>query len=476
MTLGWIRQWRLNLQRLDLRAKITFVILAALIPTFVLIVFVAQLWVEPLLLSEIRQIGTQIGATVAGEIANQKLFHRSDKEKIIETRLRELIYLQPNVTRLDVYEWDPHSNGNLLIASTVEEEITHRNVPMIEEVASRVLNEDIDSESGYEFLIPIKQGNTRTAKTVGAVRLVMSVQLIARVVQSLSRVALFGGVIALLLLFVILNVALRRTIDADRKLREAVDRNLELSEQLHETERSLMNVEKLAVMGQLTASFAHEIGTPLNALGGHLSLLREEAAALGTSARDRIDILEGQVAKIAEIVRSFLQNTAKPDSQKQLIDPNRVVDKTLSVVRPRAESYHIDLERELDRDLGPIRIVPMDLEQILLNLLNNSLDSLKAKNTKSASRALIRMETSVERTLKDEHLVIRVKDTGEGIAHADLGKVLKPFYTTKAPGEGTGLGLTICQELAKKYGGWIEINSDQGNWTEVQVKLPYRGA
>src|SRR5580698_4120021 len=133
----------------------------------------------------------------------------------------------------------------------------------------------------------------------------------------MTAIAAASSMIALL---VGLGYFLRKTIQNDRKLRVAETQNLQLTEQLHEAERQLMTTEKLAVMGQLTASFAHEIGTPLNAIGGHLQLLREDLGqSVGSDARtattERLAIINGQVTKIESIVKSFLQSTAKPVSQ-----------------------------------------------------------------------------------------------------------------------------------------------------------------
>jgi signal transduction histidine kinase len=257
----------------------------------------------------------------------------------------------------------------------------------------------------------------------------------------------------------------------DRRLRRAESENLALTEQLHDAQRQLMNNEKLAVMGQLTASFAHEIGTPLNAIGGHLQLLRDDVASVpGVTAR--VDVINSQVSRIEQIVKNFLQSTAKPSSQRQLVDLNRLADQTLGIVRPRCEALGVEVKREFDREMGPVRVVPLELEQILLNLVNNSLDALKARGA-SRGRPQLSIQTRVDAEESRHWAVVSVYDTGEGISRDDLRNVLKPFFTTKRPGEGTGLGLTICQEIARKYGGKLDVDSKQGSWTRVTLRIPY---
>jgi signal transduction histidine kinase len=124
--------------------------------------------------------------------------------------------------------------------------------------------------------------------------------------------------------------------------------------------------------------------------------------------------------------------------------------------------------------MGPIRLVPLELEQILLNLLNNSLDSLMAKlENREKGRLYLELTTEVVKHQGKNWAQISVYDTGEGIRKVDLKNVLKPFFTTKRPGEGTGLGLTICQQLVQKYGGDLFIDSKEGAWTRVTMRLPY---
>ena len=129
--------------------------------------------------------------------------------------------------------------------------------------------------------------------------------------------------------------------------------------------------------------------------------------------------------------------------------------------------------RELDRGLGPVRAVPVECEQILLNLVNNSLDSLRSKaEVREKSRLSLEISTQAVASEGKQWARIAVYDTGEGIKKSDLPNIFKPFFTTKRPGEGTGLGLTICQQLVHKHGGVLDIDSKEGSWTRVTFKFP----
>ncbi|MEK6577914.1 MAG: ATP-binding protein, partial [Bdellovibrionota bacterium] len=309
----------------------------------------------------------------------------------------------------------------------------------------------------------------------GSVHLEISMGFINRLIDALWRTTAAAAFFSVIVLIVVLSYFLRKTIANDRLLRLAETQNIQLTEKLHDVHRQLLNTEKLAVMGQLTASFAHEIGTPLNAIGGHLQLLRDEVGTRNTGAVDRLEVINGQVTKIEKIVKNFLQSTAKPASQTQLVDLNLIADKTLGIVRPRSESLGIEIKRDLDRGMGPVRAVPLEIEQILLNLVNNSLDSLSSKrDQKEKTRLMLEISSKMESFEGKHWAEITVYDTGEGISKEHLKNVLKPFFTTKRPGEGTGLGLTICRDLANKYGGELQIDSKEGAWTRATLKLPYQ--
>jgi C4-dicarboxylate-specific signal transduction histidine kinase len=158
-----------------------------------------------------------------------------------------------------------------------------------------------------------------------------------------------------------------------------------------------------------------------------------------------------------------------------LVDLNHLIDRALGIVRPRIDRLGVEVTPHLDRTMGPVRVVPLDIEQILLNLLNNALDSLSSKRQKSErARLELRIGTKLNRLPGEEWAEVDVWDSGMGIGKQDLKNVTKPFFTTKRPGEGTGLGLTICQQLAGKYGGVLNIDSKEGAWAEVKLRIPYR--
>ncbi|MGK5082397.1 HAMP domain-containing sensor histidine kinase [Bdellovibrionota bacterium FG-1] len=461
-------------RRLDLQAKVSLVLVAVILPTFLIVTVAQNKLTQPILEDEIRQIGVTSGKTLAAEIVSGRLLQMPNPTPAIESRMQEILYSQPNIVRVDVVVKDPVTGIVKVVASNVEEDPTASQpaFSLVEAVTSEY-KEDENGANNWEISVPIEHRSRDPRgprRLLGTVHLIVSAKVVENIIGTLWKTTATAAAMSVVCLILVLSYFLRKTIANDRLLRRAESQNIQLTEQLHDAQRQIMNTEKLAVMGQLTASFAHEIGTPLNAIGGHLQLLQEE---IGRG--ERLEIINGQVAKIEKIVKGFLQSTAKPVSQKQLVDLNQLVEKTLGIARPRLEALGVELRRDFDRKMGPVRAVPLDLEQILLNLVNNSLDSLRSKvQARERGRLMLEISTQTESEAGKEWARVTVYDTGEGIKKTDLKNIFKPFFTTKGPGEGTGLGLTICQQLAHKYGGLLEIDSKEGGWTRVVLKIPYQ--
>ena len=475
---------QMSLRKLSLQAKISLVLVAVIIPTFVIVTLAENKLTLPILSEEIRQIGIHSGKTLAARIESGRLLALPSPTPAIENVMQEILFSQPDLVRVDVLVKDPVTSGIKLIASNMDDDggAQFSVVTLMDTVLSEFKTDEVGNGL-WDIFVPIEHQNRDvrgSKRLLGMVHVVVSTSLLARLTDTLWRTQATAAGLSVVILFVVLSYFLRKTITNDRLLRLAESQNLQLTEQLHESQRQLMITEKLAVMGQLTASFAHEIGTPLNAIGGHLQLLKEEVSPSRDSVNgERFEVIHGQLNKIAGIVKGFLQSTAKPESQKQLIDPNRLLEKNLWIVTPRIETMGVEVKRRMNREMGPVRLVPLDLEQVLLNVLNNSLDSIQSKLVaRSGDSGSVSLEVSTE-VIKHQGrdwAQISVYDTGEGIRKVDLKNVLKPFFTTKRPGEGTGLGLTICQQLIQKYGGDLLIDSKEGVWTKVVIRLPYHSS
>ncbi|MGE0617173.1 MAG: sensor histidine kinase [Bacteriovoracia bacterium] len=473
------------LKRLDLQTKVIIILVFVILPTFMVVTWVENQVASPILLDELKNVGVTSAKTLATEISSHQLFGKNDSEAQIADAISEIVYLQPNILSVHVFKVEAPSPGakepakenykHMASYGSTDDlaELTAKLHPISQIEVDQEPNEDPPI---FNIRAPIK---SKSGRVTGVIVLSIATTAVEDILNAFSRITVGGAALSVIVLILALSYFLRIAISNERLLRQTQTANLQLSEQLHEAERRLLTSEKLAVMGQLTASFAHEIGTPLNSIGGHMQLLAEEVksdrGAAQSSIGDRIQIINGQISKIAQIVRDFLDSTAKPKSQRQLVDLNEVVQRTVALVRPRTEALRIDTQVHPTLALGPLRAVPVEIEQIMLNLLNNSIDSLKAKRTRAPTmpQMSLKILTGKKHDQGREFAEVIVYDTGMGIRSEDLRNVLKPFFTTKQKGEGTGLGLTICQELVKKYGGGLEVESREGKWTRVTVRIPY---
>ncbi len=245
------------------------------------------------------------------------------------------------------------------------------------------------------------------------------------------------------------------TVDLAQK-NEVLD---QLNRVLLETRRELGDKERLAALGQLAGQLAHEIGTPLASVSGHLQLaliLRDLPAPL----RERLLVAEREIERISRIVRDYLDSTRRVVPQPSAIDLERVLDEAIGVALGRRP---VAVERVWTDRPASIVTDPGLMRQILINLLTNAADAVAH---------LPRGTITVTIAAPGADLAIAVRDNGDGIAAEDLQRIFEPFYTTKGRGKGTGLGLAICRELATALGGRIAVESQPGHGSTFTVRVP----
>jgi len=241
---------------------------------------------------------------------------------------------------------------------------------------------------------------------------------------------------------------------------EIADRTGQLEEanlRLFEMQRQLTQLERLAAAGQLAAQFAHEVGTPLNLISGHVQLLR--ARATDERMIQRLDIIAGQIDRITEIVRSMLDSTRRPVPHFEPIDINSLLAHILDATQPTLVARNVELRTELSDGLPLVKADADQLQQVFINLINNSLDAMPLGG-----------ELTVFTKLEQDAVVIELTDSGEGIAEDQLDLIFDPLFSTKH-GRGTGLGLTIVKQIISEHGGEVEVASEPGKQTTFRITL-----
>lgn len=269
---------------------------------------------------------------------------------------------------------------------------------------------------------------------------------------------------------------------------------------LHKAQDRLVQSEKLASLGQLTAGIAHEIKNPLNFVNNFASLSSElveelqealQPVALDPKIREEVDeiadLLKGNLGKVVQhgkradsIIKNMLLHSRSGSGEHRLVEINALVEESLNLAyhgaRAAQPDFNITLDRSLDPEAGVADVYPQELTRVLLNLMSNGFyatEKRKAVETEPGYEPILSVTT---RDL-GESVEIRVRDNGTGIPDSVKAKMFDPFFTTKPAGEGTGLGLSLSHDiLVKQHGGAIDVATEAGQFTEFTITLPRDGA
>ncbi|RWO84854.1 MAG: GAF domain-containing protein [Mesorhizobium sp.] len=283
---------------------------------------------------------------------------------------------------------------------------------------------------------------------------------------------------------------------------EVQARTEELSRSLDDLRKAqdrLVQTEKLASLGQLTAGIAHEIKNPLNFVNNFSSLsgdliveLRDalQGAALDDKTRAEIDelsdMLRGNLEKVVQhgkradsIVRNMLLHSRSGSNEHRPVDINAVVEESLNLAyhgaRAEGKGFNIMLERNFDPGAGEVDLFPQEITRVLLNLISNGFYATTKRRAAEGETGYEPVMAASTKSLGDA-VEIRIRDNGTGIPPEVKEKMFNPFFTTKPAGEGTGLGLSLSHDIVvKQHAGTIEVVTEPGAFTEFRVVLP-RGA
>jgi signal transduction histidine kinase len=258
---------------------------------------------------------------------------------------------------------------------------------------------------------------------------------------------------------------------------------------LNKTQRQLIQAEKMASLGQLTAGIAHEIQNPLNFINNfsevNADLLTEMKEEIAKGNLEAVKILADNLKENEEkityhgkradsIVKGMLQHTRNRKGQKEPTDINALCDEYLRLsfhgLRARDKSFNAEMKTDLDTGIGSINVVPQEIGSVLLNLFNNAFYAVNEKKQKQD--ATFKPLVSVITKKENEKVVIKVTDNGFGIPQSSVDKIFQPFYTTKPAGQGTGLGLSLSYDIIKAHDGSIKVETKENEGTVMIVELP----
>jgi signal transduction histidine kinase len=274
----------------------------------------------------------------------------------------------------------------------------------------------------------------------------------------------------------------------EKELRQAKEIEKAYNE-LKSAQAQLIQSEKMASLGELTAGIAHEIQNPLNFVNNFsdvnkelLQELKEEAdkgniedvKAIADNVIGNEEKINHHGKRADAIVKGMLQHSRQSSGQKEKTDINALADEYLRLsyhgLRAKDKNFNATIETDFDNSIEKINVIPQDIGRVLLNLFNNA---FYAVNEQKNSNPISYQPTVFVRTQKcDDKIQITVRDNGNGIPQKIIDKIFQPFFTTKPTGQGTGLGLSLSYDIVKAHGGEIKVESKEGEGSEFNIQLP----
>jgi two-component system, NtrC family, sensor kinase len=260
------------------------------------------------------------------------------------------------------------------------------------------------------------------------------------------------------------NVQLREKVrEATLEISGANESLRQVNEDLLDTQRRLTRAERAAVVGQMAATFAHEIGSPLSAISTHLELMSEDKT-ISDDTRRRLKLIQDQVSRITGFVEELLSETRAAVQARSPVQLNQLLQQLLLFLEQHLARQQVNVETRFSPDLPEIEGNPQQLQQVFLNLLNNACDAMPDGGT-------VLVETRSHSDQTGRFVVASVTDNGTGIAKEKQGQIFEPFFSTKDLHRGTGLGLSIAAKIIRQHQGTIELNSTPGSGATFTIRF-----
>lgn len=253
---------------------------------------------------------------------------------------------------------------------------------------------------------------------------------------------------------------------------------LRANTQLVDAKDQLNRSERLAAVGQLVASVAHEVGTPLHSIAWHVQALAEEPGVT-PEMKKRVTVIDEQLTRVVRIIQDLLSSTRPRQPEPTWLPVEQVISPAAALMEPAFHAKEIALVVEMPGDLPLVWADAEKIHQVLVNVLANALAATPQDGSvrvvvgaRDASADELDRGRQVAQSMSPLVVTVAVQDTGCGMPEADMQKAFEPFFTTKAVGKGTGLGLFLSRETVLAHGGSLSLESEVGRGTTVTITLP----
>ena len=294
------------------------------------------------------------------------------------------------------------------------------------------------------------------------------------------------GLISILVIILLVALLLYRNNRQKQKTNKVLETTLT---DLKSTQTQLIQSEKMASLGELTAGIAHEIQNPLNFVNNFSEVSNElidemnveldkgdinEAKAIAADVKQNLEKINHHGQRAADIVKGMLQHSRSSSGIKEPTDINTLCDEYLRLsyhgLRAKDKSFNATMKTDFDTSIGNINIIPQDIGRVVLNLINNAFYVVDEK--KKSGIEGFEPTVSVSTKKINDKIEISVADNGNGISDSVKDKIFQPFFTTKPTGQGTGLGLSLSYDIVKAHGGELKVETKEGEGTEFIILLP----
>lgn len=300
---------------------------------------------------------------------------------------------------------------------------------------------------------------------------------------------LSAGIFIILLVAFLLYRNNRQKQNANKVLQEQKDKVEDTLQELKSTQSQLIQSEKMASLGELTAGIAHEIQNPLNFVNNFSEVSNEligemlgevdqgntdEVKAIAKDVQQNLEKILHHGKRADAIVKGMLQHSSSGSGKKEPTDINALADEYLRLayhgLRAKDKSFNAKMKTDFDQGIGSIQVIPQDIGRVVLNLINNAFYAVdeKAKLSLEGFEPTVTVSTNKV----NGRIEIKVGDNGNGVPQKVMDKIFQPFFTTKPTGQGTGLGLSLSYDIVKAHGGELKVETKEGEGTGFTIILP----